>query len=60
MKVEMCTVCTARAKDGICRTCSKPCDECECVEFYRDPERKTPARPLLTMPPACPRVTDGQ
>jgi AAA domain len=41
---EMCTVCTARAKDGICRTCSQPCEACECTEFYRDPQRKPPAR----------------
>ena len=49
MNAEKCTVCTARAKDGICRTCSQPCDECECVEFYRDPQRKPPAKAKNTV-----------
>jgi predicted nucleic acid-binding Zn-ribbon protein len=40
---EMCTACTAYARDGICRTCSRPCEDCECVEFYRDPRRRPPA-----------------
>ena len=40
----MCTVCASYAKDGICRTCSRPCDECECTEFYRNPHRKPPAK----------------
>jgi hypothetical protein len=41
---EKCTVCTANAKDGICRTCSQPCQDCECTELYRDKTRKPHAK----------------
>jgi hypothetical protein len=53
---ERCTVCTSFAKDGICRTCSEPCDACECVEFYRDPQRKPAEAPKAATPP---KADDG-
>lgn len=47
-----CTVCTSYAKDGICRTCSQPCAECECIEFYRDKTRKPSAKKKTAKVPA--------
>lgn len=55
MTTEKCTVCTANAKDGICRTCSEPCEACECVEFYRDKTRNLPGKKKAPKPAAPPR-----